>query len=740
MSALDFGARGVAARAIAGLPALMVEYAGRNVPTGLTLLHTGGRTVAGTGAGRYVSDGLCDSALLSAHPRFVFQTANGRIFRLLAEAGAISVEQGGAVGLPGTNDQPAIQATINYAHAVGAHEVHFGKAFYELWCPQRTSFFSSNYVTDGHPIVISKSLALRGIAQTRTTLSFKGLNGVDPVANWQVVDYSAGDGTDYVWRGGGIRVLGDNVANLPATLTVDRVELHRLILQGNRTRTASHAWPASTATGDGWDITDKAFVVQDSWVGDIICTDTDMIGWRGEIFCLLGSSRPARRLTLDRCRFLTTNADALNIGMPVPYVARDCEFGDSYQAEESTGTMSGRYVNCIWRDSEQVWIGGAQAIVVAGYPYSYPQRNNATQPPLISIEGGEFRNISGLVDIGSWTRGKFRMVDSQLYLATGNRGALQDIVLDVEVWLDQWNGLNPLSLYGPSNLTTQVNGAPVGTFQAPPSNVHVKLAARRTKLAKDNGRHFSAPGWGGYIDPSCRIEFDTLETSVNAMPAATSATPDSFPLVSVNNPVNTSGSGYPASYWIGNIAANGQLSPRGPVLATGVGTETTYDLTLATAPVGGSTYGYAEGQPFELHKRGATGALRFVKDASTGFYVPETRVLDNDRDWIRFRWNKWAARWEEAGFFSSAISVFNGSATYDAPSIAAAGSSSTTVTVTGAVVGDLVEGVSFGVSTAGLVVTAQVTAANTVTVWLYNPTAAAINLASTTLRVRVKKA
>jgi len=82
----------------------------------------------------------------------------------------------------------------------------------------------------------------------------------------------------------------------------------------------------------------------------------------------------------------------------------------------------------------------------------------------------------------------------------------------------------------------------------------------------------------------------------------------------------------------------------------------------------------------------------------------------------------------------------NGSATYNAPSVAAGGQTSTTVTVTGAVVGDLVTAVSFGVSTAGLIPTAQVTAANTVTIWLDNNTAGAIDLASTTVKVRVEKA
>lgn len=83
-------------------------------------------------------------------------------------------------------------------------------------------------------------------------------------------------------------------------------------------------------------------------------------------------------------------------------------------------------------------------------------------------------------------------------------------------------------------------------------------------------------------------------------------------------------------------------------------------------------------------------------------------------------------------------SYLAGSATYDAPSIAAGGTTTTTVTVTGAVLGDLAT-CSFGVSLAGLMATAYISAADTATVVLYNPTAGAIDLASTTVRVRAHK-
>jgi len=57
--------------------------------------------------------------------------------------------------------------------------------------------------------------------------------------------------------------------------------------------------------------------------------------------------------------------------------------------------------------------------------------------------------------------------------------------------------------------------------------------------------------------------------------------------------------------------------------------------------------------------------------------------------------------------------------------------------MTGGGLGDFVERISLGISAAGLVITGYVSAANTVAMVLYNPTGAAVDLASTTLSVKV---
>lgn len=80
-----------------------------------------------------------------------------------------------------------------------------------------------------------------------------------------------------------------------------------------------------------------------------------------------------------------------------------------------------------------------------------------------------------------------------------------------------------------------------------------------------------------------------------------------------------------------------------------------------------------------------------------------------------------------------------GSKTFDPPSIANGASTNTTVTVTGALVGDMAE-VSFTTNLAGLSLTGYVNTTDTVTAVFSNATGSAVDLASGTLRAWVKKA
>lgn len=84
--------------------------------------------------------------------------------------------------------------------------------------------------------------------------------------------------------------------------------------------------------------------------------------------------------------------------------------------------------------------------------------------------------------------------------------------------------------------------------------------------------------------------------------------------------------------------------------------------------------------------------------------------------------------------------VLTGSKTHDWPDLATATTQSTTVTVTGAALGDFVEPPSMSVVLSGTRLWGEVTATDTVTVYQRNDTGANVNVASGTLRVRVRKA
>jgi hypothetical protein len=83
--------------------------------------------------------------------------------------------------------------------------------------------------------------------------------------------------------------------------------------------------------------------------------------------------------------------------------------------------------------------------------------------------------------------------------------------------------------------------------------------------------------------------------------------------------------------------------------------------------------------------------------------------------------------------------VLSLSTTWDPPSIASGAATSTTVTVTGAAAGDVALASLDNSSVTGLVLTATVTAANTVTVTLANLSGSTVDLANSGLRVEVRQ-
>ena len=650
MSALTFPAMGLANRVAQALPTLFSALSDRTPPPEIVRIETTGHSLCGKGAGSYISDDLCDAALLAAHPRFVVRTGNGRIFRLLPDRASLSVEQGGAAGDGTTNDQPVIQAAIDYAHAIGASEVRFEAESYRIDCPPRLSPAEATRAEDGHPLVVRRSIALRGLAAARTTLDFRALDGAAPEIDYQLVATSGANPTLAVWRGGGLYLQGDVPNPGAGNRSIGRLELDRLILKGNRQHTGAYEWPADAQTGDGWDITDKALWVQDCFVGEIICRDTDMVGWKGEIFFTAGEADAVERIELHNCRFATSNGSALNPGVDAEILAVDCSFGDCFQAQEDVAKTRAIYRNCTWHDCDAMGLGSGSTNGVL-YAQAYPTRDESAAPPMTLLENCEFRDIRSL-RFASWVRGSICTVDCSISLNGGDALALRDTDLAIESWLDRKTGIHALEFYGVDSLTEPMPGAPVGIYKQPPSNVRIRIAHRRTRYAQEQGNQWLGCFWTGYLDRSCELHVSGA-TAGGGVPNG-GAAPLSMPRVTYAAAEPTSNYWPRGWYKLPQITGSGEIVPCAPRMTVQMASGIIADMTLARTPLGGADHGYVDGQRIRLVKEDATGSIRFTKGASNSFGVRETRVLDNAYDWIEFSYNRDWQRWEEEAFFSDA--------------------------------------------------------------------------------------
>lgn len=735
----------IADEARASEPATFADFPQRTVPAQVMRLHSSGYSAPGKGGGVYVSDALCSDALASAHPRFVFRTANNRIFRLAAEGGRISVEQGGAVGDGTANDQPAIQATIDYAAAVGIGGVDFASERYVIHAVTRTSPCTHQFEPDGHPIVIRKSVRLAGIAPKRTVLDFRGRNGSDPNTDYQLVPFTAEAGSaNAVWRGGGVFILGDiGWETLPTVLAVDRFEMDRLVLNGNRVRTPKSGWPvdnwpASPATGDGWDDTDRAFWIQDTHVGDVILKDVDMVGWRGEIF--YGAALTQRSLHLERCHFRHTNGNAFNPSTNCKLVARDCQFGDAFQAHEDTGKLFAQYTGVRWYNAPALNFGSGPTNGL-GYNYVFPTRDENANLPATLFENCTIDSVD-LAAIGCWVRGKLRTVDSSVVISTFHFSDVRDIELDVDAILDRKNDIEPVHIQGPATLTEPVSGAPAGIYQKPPRDMRIRLRATRTDLARRNNRHWKTASWSGFVHNSACLVLEDCE--LYSTPMSTGAAM-SLPKVDIrgfrhSNPTNVPADG--ATY-SGVITSSPWVSPTATTLSYEfVGGPHAFRLT--TAPPGGADVGYANNQRVRIYNLSTAAnrgeGLLFRKDEPwCGMILKQDRLLNQPGDFIELRFNQHYMIWEEVDFFTRRATVLRAEpANVTVPAVSANNNTTINMAMSGALIGDVVAMACSTLPTK-LIPVVRVAANDQVQVQLFNPSSTASTATTGTFRLRIDR-
>lgn len=149
----------------------------------------------------------------------------------------------------------------------------------------------------------------------------------------------------------------------------------------------------------------------------------------------------------------------------------------------------------------------------------------------------------------------------------------------------------------------------------------------------------------------------------------------------------------------------------------------------------------AHGNSWRADEASASGAI--------AYYLPSSGAIDISADEVTSTFNATYTIGDSPSYniqFPLGVgrdgvtyhASLHNTATYDPPSLADGTGVTTTVTITGATVGDLAE-VGFGVDLQGIMVTSWVSAPNTVSIRFQNETGAAINLASASLQARVRK-
>lgn len=596
---------------------LFTQFNQQNLRSGTDLVLTSGRSLIGQASGSYVADGLATPALLAAHPRFVAQSSNGRIFRALPADGELPVELGGAIGDGQANDQPAIQAAIAYAEAIGVRTITFGAATYRLHCPVRTSEpagAASEHYYDGHPIVVSSPLVLRSVRHGGSRLAFRHVDGSPRGPNYQLV-MSPATGQPTVWRGGGIflrcpALAPADYADRPGLTLID------LTLDGGIPRSGFYDWPARASDGDGWDITDKGIWVEgDRISGDIRLIRTTVSGFRGELIYQAGSGNG--EIQIRAAVLSDTNGNLIQAGGTSLDI--DGLIGrNAFQAYEGWAGRNGRMVNTVFENC--VKTGG-----IAGGRFSPGAFNNAPtrmddgQAPWLVIDA-QFNNC-GVVRLGSWVRGQIRLTDSFLMLDANEvyREGLHDVDLEVLAQVDQLDNLTAAVLVGSATAGAKTL-----------SDIRLRLQCYRSEEARANARVHTQPveSWGS-IGPNVVIEHGGGEAKRNSGPAGNplSDVPDFLPCFRANRWVRT------ATDWSGtlqDIAAAPQIVPRADFMAVYTAAPGTWPVSLPVAGIG-------HGHDLLIRNIAAPGTFVSLAASGAGAALPARRIIaPGERIALRF--------------------------------------------------------------------------------------------------------
>lgn len=537
----------------------------------------------------------------------------------------VTVEQFGATGVPGHNDQPAIQAAVNYAVANGIPEVRFSKQSYESW--QVAFPGGSPNPWNGSHILITGDVALIGTVDG-TTITLKNSTGGTRTKT---------DGTSSWWAGW-LTYYGASVT---------KSILRDLTVEGGTTFT--NVYSNSEAN-----VSDKGICMVDWLAANLVTIDHRNITVRnfpGEIW-YNGGAYPNLKIYVENLTLKGSPQSAFNPGSYAKMVAVNVDAGTAYLANEAIQGNGHTYIGCKFSDFGG---GGCSFIATAsnpgGYPYDYQFRDNTKVPPFTTFINTRFESggHGGTILMCGWEIGNITTVDCTINMNYGS-GDLRDVDLVIDSWCDQSSNFEAVSMNGPATTTTQVTGAPAGVYYAKPHNINLKVKCCRTALAQANSRQHATGVrfYGGLIDSaSVRIQISGIAKTAYEVPF-TPATGFGLPLITVRDFQTAQyldgGQFMDFNDGSGNLLASKALDILWPAAQIEPANTGICNVTINTA------YSYATGQRVRfIYNSNTNACISFARDGS-GMRLKKNRSLRRRGEMLELEYRSEVGLWVEVAY------------------------------------------------------------------------------------------
>jgi len=611
-----------------------------NIPAGVDLIRTSGGAVSGDGCmGVYISDATATAGLAAACPRFCTRSLNGRYFRLLPQYGAIAISQGGALG--GANDdQPAVQACLDYAKAIGCRELLWDFDVVSLRCPLRTSnadqYNTDAWAQDGQSIWVTARIKFTGLP-TETHIKMLAHDGTSLETGWQNVGGN-------VWRGSGINLLGGPSWEDPTSYNNTFFVMENIWLDGGCDYTGVRT-AVTPASPDGPDLTNKGIRQQDTSVANITLINCKITGFKGETFYVGGGNFVLKNVTMEG-----SNQSCFNPSTGVIHV-EDCYFGNTNAAFEILGGVGGQLTNCRFYNCNQVAVTGGPA-GGPGTQWNYATVNRITTqaPPWIDFIDCEWTNCGTFLG-GNYLRiERPRVTDTLFVFSTAlTMGEFESTYIrDMEYTIDQMSALPLINIQGAPNLTTPVpTGLPGPPNIQPIADVHMRINVHRTPLAIAANRYAIAYAVTGEVDPnSCSLSIGEAEGVQLILLPNYGGTTLQVPLTTCDGPTMSQliGGGTPYGMTMLTMAAGPYAIP---VSGPRHGMQNT-GIAAAIACTMAATYTVAHGQRTRIYWYGSTAGTTFTFARNgTRLRLNADCTLGVAFDWLEVEYNAITCKWHE---------------------------------------------------------------------------------------------